>query len=103
MRVSSYTWVRDPHPRRASPAIVHAGVFHPEDEGVLGFLECGVDDLAEEQRVVADRMRLTHLAVEVGNRLVEDRGAGDAVVVRETVQRVCGEIDVHRLAGLADD
>ena len=46
---------------------------------------------------------LAHLAVEVGDRLVEDRRAGDAVVEREAVERVRVEVDLDRLGELAHD
>ncbi len=38
---------------RESAAVVHAGVLHAEDLGVLVGLEAAVDDLADEERVVA--------------------------------------------------
>ena len=46
---------------------------------------------------------LTHLAVDVGDRLVEDRRAGGAVVEREPVERARVEIDLDRLRELAHD
>ena len=72
---------------RGSTAVVHAGVVHREHRGVLVELEAGVDDLAEEQGVTPELDGLAHLAVEVGDGLVEDRGAGDAVVEGEPVER----------------
>ena len=43
--------------RRRSAAVVHAGVLHAQDRRVLGLLEPGVDDLADEERVAAARRR----------------------------------------------
>ena len=75
--------------RRSSAAVVHARVLHAEDLGVLVLEERGVDDLAEEQRVVADLDRLPHLALDVRDRLREHGRAGDRPVdVRETVERL---------------
>ena len=85
------------------PAVVHAGVLHPQDVGVLVLEEAAVDDLADEERVVAGVEPLAHLAVEVGDRLGEDRRAGDALDVREPVERPGVEVDVDRLGELAHD
>ena len=71
--------------------------------GVLVASGTRVDDLADEERVVADLDRLSHLALDVGRRLVEDRRAGDAVVEREAVQGARGRVHLDRLGELADD
>src|SRR3954452_24796011 len=91
-----YTW--------RSAAVVHARVLHAEDLGVLVLQERGIHDLAEEQRVVADLYRPSHIALEVRDRLREHGCAGyGAVEVREAVQRARREIDLHGLGELADD
>ena len=72
-----------PGPGRSTP-VVHPRVPHGEDGGVLVELERAVDDLAEEERVPAELDRLPDLAVEVRDRLVEDRRAGGAVMERES-------------------
>ena len=71
-------------------AVVHARVGHREHGGLFVGLERGVDDLADEQRVITEVERVPDLAVDVRNRLVEDRRTGDAVVEREAVQRARG-------------
>src|SRR3981081_275019 len=98
MRVSSMSNWSDAR-RRVEPsaAVVHAGVLHAKHGGVLVELEGAVDDLAEEQCVPAQLDRLAHLAVEIGDGLVEDRRAGGAVVERELVERARREINLDRL------
>ena len=62
--------------RRGSAAVVHPRVLHAEDLVSSSRLEAAVDDLADEEGVVADLDGLADLAVEVGRGLVEDRRAG---------------------------
>src|SRR5205085_2186564 len=70
----------------ASASVTHAGVLHAEDLDALVLLERGVDDLTEEQRVVADVDRLSHGAVDVGDGLVENRRARAGRVDGKPVQ-----------------
>src|SRR3954449_6250760 len=91
-----------PKPWRSS-AVVHAGVVHAEDRGVLVHEEPGVDDLADEEGVVPGSEALPHLAVDVRDRLLEDRRAAHLLDVREPVQRLGTEVDVDRLRELPDD
>src|SRR5215207_1954632 len=86
-----------------SAAVAHPGVLHPQDRRLLVLLERGVDDLTDEQAVRPDVHGRVQLAIGVGDRLIEDRRAGYAVVEREPVQGACLEIDIDRLRELADD
>src|SRR5688572_11408114 len=104
MRVSSISIGRTPAADRlTSAAVVHAGVLHPQDFGFLVLEEAAVDDLPEEERVVADRDPLTHFTVEVRDGLREHRRTRDLLDEREVVQRLRDEIDVDRLRELAHD
>ena len=56
-----------------STAVVHPGVLHPQDRGVLRLLEATVDDLTDEERVAPDLGGLANLAVDEGDRHRQDR------------------------------
>src|SRR5439155_15742532 len=94
---------RTPPQFSRSASVTHAGVLHAKDLNGLVLLERGVDDLTEEQRVVADVDRLSHGAVDVGDRLVENRRAGAGGVEGKPVQRARGQVHLDRLGELADD
>src|ERR1044072_8300529 len=84
-------------PRTArSAAVVHAGVLHAEDLGLLVGGEPGGDDLAEEDGVPAPVEGVADLAVDPGHGLVKDGGAAGTVVVRDLVERLGLEVDVDR-------
>src|SRR5579859_7886966 len=83
-------------------AIVHPGVLHAEDGGVLGLEEATVDDLADEQGVVPAYHLLADLALEPRRRLVQDRHSGDRPVVEgEAVERTAVAVELGRLHELA--
>src|SRR5207248_10432729 len=99
-------WLRIDHAWSldASAPVVHPRVLHAEDRRLLVLQERGVDDLAEEQRVVADLNRLANLALDVRDRLRKHRRAGRGPVeIREVVERARREVDLDRLGELADD
>ena len=56
-----------------SAAVVHPGVLHAEHGCVLVLEERGVHDLTEEERVIADLDRPANLALDVRDRLREQR------------------------------
>src|SRR5712692_5941763 len=89
--------------RVASAPVAHAGVLHAQDLDVLVLLERAVDDLTEEQGVVAHLDLLSHLAVDVGHGLVEHGRARASRVEGEAVQGVRHRVDLDRLGELADD
>src|SRR3954452_6630788 len=80
-----------------SPAVVHAGVLHPQHRSLLGLEEAAVDYLAREKRVVAGLQPVAHLAVEEGDGLDENRCTRRAFHVLQAVERVRFEIDFDRL------
>src|SRR5690348_16412951 len=76
--------------------IVHARVRHAEHRRLLGLEEVGLDDLADEERVAPHVDLLTYFAVDIGDGLLEDRGARHPLDVGEAVEGAGGQVDLDR-------